>query len=518
MSKNVVDVEVASDDTPIESPPQAPPLRKPGIKAYFKELWSRSIDSPRERRYIRKLDWYLFSYIMMGYFIKYLDQTNTNNAFVSGMKEDLRLYGNERNLLNTYFNMGIIVGTVPSQLIQLQYIRPSVWIPSCELTWSLLVMAMAGAKNVETLYALRFFVGLLESCSFPGYASLLGSWYGPTQLGKRVAFFEQSSALASMFSGYLQAALHKGMNGHGGLAGWQWLFIFDAIIGIPIAIWGFWAIPDLPSNTRAFYLNKEDRKYGIQRMERIGRAAPRKLTWKSLKKVYTSWQLWAFIVPYTMVANASSGTQYFNLWLKSEKFSVEMVNIIPTAGSAIQVVASFLFGAISDFTGQRKHAANSVMVILMISNIILSIWNVPRAALLFAFFLSYVGISAQPIIISWGHELTQHNAELRQLLVATGNIFTYVFSAWLPLVLFPTYDAPKYDYGYQILLLFGGISIASTYLLDYLYKRELKRNKTRVTESGLVVIVEQENHRVPDAPVVSPETNRATAVERERGN
>lgn len=58
-----------------------------------------------------------------------------------------------------------------------------------------------------------------------------------------------------MFSGYLQAALYSGLNGSGGLAGWRWLFIFDAIISIPIAVWGFWAIPDLPHNTRAFYLN-----------------------------------------------------------------------------------------------------------------------------------------------------------------------------------------------------------------------------------------------------------------------
>ena len=42
-----------------------------------------------------------------------------------------------------------------------------------------------------------------------------------------MAFFEQTSAIASMFSGYLQAALYKGLNGHNGLAGWRWLFIFD---------------------------------------------------------------------------------------------------------------------------------------------------------------------------------------------------------------------------------------------------------------------------------------------------
>jgi ACS family pantothenate transporter-like MFS transporter len=45
------------------------------------------------------------------------------------------------------------------------------------------------------------------------------------------------------------------------------------------------------------------------------------------------------------------------------------------------------------------------------------------------------------------------------MLVATGNIFTYTFMAWVPLVAFPTYDAPKYKHGYQILTMFGGLAI-----------------------------------------------------------
>lgn len=42
----------------------------------------------------------------------------------------------------------------------------------------------------------------------------------------------------------------------------------------------------------------QDRAYGIQRMEKIGRKPPKKLTWKAIKEVYTGWQIWAFIIPY----------------------------------------------------------------------------------------------------------------------------------------------------------------------------------------------------------------------------
>ncbi|KAI8278477.1 Pantothenate transporter liz1 [Colletotrichum sp. SAR 10_98] len=345
-----------------------------------RKIWG---DDPRERKYIQKLDSFLF------------------NAFVSGMQEELGLYGNERNLLNTYFNIGIILGTIPAQMIQLKWVRPSIWIPACELAWSALTMVMASAKSVETT---------------------------------------------------------------------------EGVISIPIALYGFFALPDLPHNTRAFYLKKEDREYGLERTKKMGRKPPSKLTLKAIKDIYTSWQLWAFILPYLMVAEAGSGTGYFNLYLKSEGYSVVQTNVLPTIGNAIQIVAAFSVGWLSDATGNRVLTVVFVQVLVLVSNIILSIWNVPKAALLAAFYLSYTGGAAQPVVISYGHEITQWNANLRQLLVATGNIFTYTFSAWMPVVLFPTYDAPKYKYGYQILILFGGLAVIGMYLLDYLYKRDLKRN------------------------------------------
>ncbi|KAH6887546.1 major facilitator superfamily domain-containing protein [Thelonectria olida] len=454
--------------TPTTTRLQGEGEKRPTWRRILGYFWDSLDGDTRDRRYIQKLDTFLFSYICLGYFIKYLDQTNISNAFVSGMKEDLSLYGNERNWLNSYFNIGYLIGTVPTQMIQLRYIRPSIWIPLCEVFWSVLVMAMAGAKNVETLYALRFFCGLFEACAFPGYAALLGGWYGPRELTKRTAIFEQTSAIASMFSGYLQAALYKGLNGRHGLAGWRWLFIFDGIISIPIAVWGFFAIPDLPHTTRAFYWTEDDKQYGVKRAESNGRVAPKKLTLQAIKGVFTNWRLWVFILPYLMVAQAGSGTGYFNLYLKSAGYSVVDTNVLPTAGNAISVVAAFLAAGVVDATGARLTMSVIVQLTVMVSNVLLAVWNIPDGAKMFAFFLSYAGSAAQPIIISWGQHLNAADPNLRQLLVATGNIFTYSFSTWMPLVLFPTYDAPHYKYGYQILILWGGLAIIGAYLMRLL--------------------------------------------------
>lgn len=67
-----------------------------------------------------------------GYFIKYLDQININNAFVSGMKEDLGLFGNELNYMQTCWTVGYVIGEIPSNIL-LTRLKPRYWIPAAEV-------------------------------------------------------------------------------------------------------------------------------------------------------------------------------------------------------------------------------------------------------------------------------------------------------------------------------------------------------------------------------------------------
>jgi MFS transporter, ACS family, pantothenate transporter len=115
------------------------------------------------------------------------------------------------------------------------------------VTCSLFTAAlMAFAKNVNGMYALRFFIGCLEASSYPGIIAILCLWYTPTELVTRLSIFSSSypgammCALRSLgyerfqgsdavymfsFTSFMQAALHKNMNGKAGLAGWQWLCV-----------------------------------------------------------------------------------------------------------------------------------------------------------------------------------------------------------------------------------------------------------------------------------------------------
>jgi MFS transporter, ACS family, pantothenate transporter len=79
-------------------------------RSYF---WDTLDKSPAERRFLFKLDAVLMSLASFAFFIKYLDQVNINNAFVSGMREDLKLYGNELNYMQTAWTIGYIIGEIP---------------------------------------------------------------------------------------------------------------------------------------------------------------------------------------------------------------------------------------------------------------------------------------------------------------------------------------------------------------------------------------------------------------------
>ncbi|KAJ4301621.1 hypothetical protein N0V90_003714 [Kalmusia sp. IMI 367209] len=443
--------------------------------------------SHEERKFISKLDVYLITMLSLGYFIKNLDQTNIANAFVSGMKEDLQMNGNEVNLIDTAWTVGYVIGQIPSQII-LTKVRPSIWVPACELVWTTLTFCLAAAKTSNHVIAIRFFVGLAESIFYPAAHTILGSWYKPSELGKRACIFHASSAAASMFSGYLQAAVYKGLNGVRGFAGWQWLFwkIMDGVISAPICIAGFFLLPDLPENTRAFYLTQDDRALAKKRMDAVGRAPRTRLGRSAFKRIFGRWHVYLLTILYIIFINQgpSGSVNPFSLWLKSEKLSVEKINIIPTASSAIQLVLTVSFAIISDAIRHRARIMSISTLLGGFSALCLAIWTIPKGLKWTAFFLQRASVPYGPLSMSWANEICGSDAEERAIVIGIMNSMGYAFNAWVPLLTYPQVDSPKFRKGFIFSV---GTFVAQgiiTALVAFMQKREIRhKNKERVSDT-----------------------------------
>jgi ACS family pantothenate transporter-like MFS transporter len=100
-----------------------------------------------------------------------------------------------------------------------------------------------------------------------------------------------------------------------------------------------------------------------------------------------------------MVAACHTATSYFSLWLKANGYSVVETNYLPTGGSALNIVFSFTCGVIADHTGQNYWMIVGIQVLMMLSNVLLSVWHIPKGALMFSYYLSYAGSAATPILI-----------------------------------------------------------------------------------------------------------------------
>lgn len=102
-------------------------------------FWYAPGTTKADKKLIFKIDFFILTYACLNFFIKWLDQANLSNAYVSGMKEDLNMMGTQFNTMNTCFQVGSIVGSLISNLFIIR-ISPRYWLPGCELAWGLITI------------------------------------------------------------------------------------------------------------------------------------------------------------------------------------------------------------------------------------------------------------------------------------------------------------------------------------------------------------------------------------------
>ncbi|RMZ76783.1 hypothetical protein DV737_g4674, partial [Chaetothyriales sp. CBS 132003] len=435
------------------------------IRNFRSFIWDSDthLKSKEERLLLRKLDFSILTIGCLGFFLKYLDQGNLSNAYVSGMQEDLSMLGNEYTYAVTCYTVAYAVMQIPSNLI-IQYIRPSYWLAAMEIAWGTFTFAQAGVQNVTQLYVFRFFVGFFESSFFPALLFVLGSWYTKTELAKRIAIFHMTAPVGSAFGGYLQAAVYESLA--------TWLIL-----------------PDTPYTTKAWFLGDEDKQLAVERVQKAGKAAPEKITFATFKRILTRWRWYAFVFGYVLYGSSCGAGDYFAIWLKSEGFSVVDRNLIPTGTRLISGFCIVLWGFLSDYTGSRFAFVFGPLAYGLIPNGILAFWPASQSAKLFAFLTGGVQLMTA-IFYTWANELCASDNEERAIVLSSMNGFQYAVAAWLPIVIFPQTMAPTFRRGFPAtfgLVIAALIAIVGIQLLHNRQQRlgnDFSVSETEEAESG----------------------------------
>lgn len=302
------------------------------VRSWKSYLWDTFDKSPAEKRLLLKVDATLVTFGCLGTFIKFLDRANLNTAFVSGMKEELNLYGNQLNYANTSYSIASIIALVPVNLL-LTRTNPRYFIPFLEIGWTICTFGQSRMNTPTQLYVLRALLAIFETGHYSAIMFLCGSWYQKGELARRMAIVNMAAQAGPMFSAYLQAAAYTGLNGVNGLSGWRWLFIIDGIISLGIIIPQLFLLPEVPSRLKPnFMFSAEEIELARDRQPKEGRVRQGAFSRTQILRWFTTpeiWILWLIAASQNIgyLPNQSMAF-WFKAWnkIKPKSYTVQQIS------------------------------------------------------------------------------------------------------------------------------------------------------------------------------------------------
>jgi MFS family permease len=404
----------------------------------------------------------------------YHTNLQSDNAYVSGLSDDLNFHGNELVHFQTIYTLGAVLGQLPFALL-FPKVRMNYLVPALDILWGLFTLLQYRAASYSEMMAYRFLVGLFESAFFPAVHYVLGSWYRGDEISRRGGVFYVGLTTGTLTAGLLQSAATTHLDGIHGLAGWRWMFIINAIITIPIGLVGPFIWPGTPEKAKSLFLSTEEVQLARNRMERAGHAHSSSLTWAKVGSIFLDWKFYLFILWDIFFWNSTlhSSTGGYILWLKSLKeFSTARINELSTTSPATGIfyVLFICFGA--DLFLGRPGAITLAHTWNLIGLTILMIWDVPKSALWFAFNTTYSSVAMSSVLYGWANEILRHDPDVRSFMLVAMNSISQSTTAWTPLLVYKTVDAPRFVKGYAFTAANSVCLIGLSWVVKYLHDRQ----------------------------------------------
>ncbi|ETS75197.1 hypothetical protein PFICI_13681 [Pestalotiopsis fici W106-1] len=264
-----------------------------------------------EKSLLRRIDWHLMPLCSLIFMFKNLDVSNArimNRGTSQNIMTQLAMTADDYNLVTVMYYIPYIIGEAPSNLL-LKRFSPSKWQSRIMITWGIVLACHCAVTNKSGLYAARFFLGLAEAGQFPGVILQMCYWYRPDEMSLRLLYFYICGNLSGIFSGILAYAFDLA-SGRGGLSGWQWLMLVEAIATIILgsAIW--FLLPDFPET--ASWLSEKEKAFIQARLPpNAPRAKEQHFKWREIVESLKDTRLWLFTLIWATFTVGTSGVRFY---------------------------------------------------------------------------------------------------------------------------------------------------------------------------------------------------------------
>lgn len=215
-----------------------------------------------ERQVVGKVSRRLLPFLIVCYFVAYLDRVNVSFAALT-MNKELGFTATVFGWGAGIFFIGYFFFEVPSNLA-LERFGARIWISRIMVTWGLLSACMAFIWNQPSFLILRFLLGIAEAGFFPGIILFLTYWFPSAYRARIVGYFMAAIPISTVIGAPLSGAI-LGLDGVLGFRGWQWLFIIEGVPAILLSVVVLLYLTDGP--LQANWLHPQERAWLAKRLE-----------------------------------------------------------------------------------------------------------------------------------------------------------------------------------------------------------------------------------------------------------
>lgn len=195
----------------------------------------------KTKKVFNKIAFRLLPFLVLCYFAAFLDRVNVGFAALT-MREDIGLSATAFGLGSGIFFISYFIFEVPSNLM-LAKVGARRWIARIMITWGILSACTAFVQGEKSFLALRFLLGAAEAGFYPGILYYLTQWFPDKRRAQIIGLLLLSNPLATIVggpvSGFVLAA-----GAHHGLAGWQWLFLLEALPSLILGLIVLFRLPE----------------------------------------------------------------------------------------------------------------------------------------------------------------------------------------------------------------------------------------------------------------------------------
>jgi D-galactonate transporter len=297
----------------------------------------------------RKVIWRIVPFLMLCYVVAYLDRVNVGFAKLQ-MMDDLKFSDTVFGLGAGVFFFGYFLFEVPSNVI-LHKVGARRWIARIMVTWAIVSGAFMFVSTPLTFYVMRFLLGVAEAGFFPGIILYLTYWFPAQRRARMVCTFMTAIPVAGLIGGPLSGWIMERFAGVYGYAGWQWLFVLEAL---PAVVLGIAVLLYLDDGIRSAKWLNEDEKRLLE--SNIQKEAQGKVEHPSLRAMFADPRVWLMALIYFCCVMGQYGLTF---WLPTliktagikGVLNIGMFTAIPYA---VAVAAMLYLGRSSDKHGERR--------------------------------------------------------------------------------------------------------------------------------------------------------------------